>query len=212
MDEGGDPLSFRKRLEKAGEMDLSSSGNVVRDETAVWIEPDDEARTIEMDDVKGLIKVQGYDISDPEPPSPDAEARALRKADPTADYKRNAKAYGVMCPTCLGSGKCQECGGRGRVKLIFKCKVCGGSGKCQECKKESEIDCPQCGGFVSQYADSCMKCGLSFTCAECGAHMPAMGTKCISCMTEFKCPKCRKAYPRAFSWRCPHCKSWNRYS
>jgi len=204
-----DPLSFRRRLEKASEMDLSAVASVERDDSSGWIEPDECASTIILDDVKGTIKVQGYDLEEPPKPAPDAERKALAKADPTSDYKRNRTGYKVMCPSCLGSGKCPDCRGRGRVRIFFKCKRCLGTGRCTDCDREGQVRCPQCQEWMSQYSDVCLRCGLSVRCPICGSPMPIMGTRCLSCKEEFICKGCSKPFPIAHSHRCPRCSAWN---
>jgi len=210
VDEDEDPLSFRKKLEKAKTLDLSHVVAVRESmETDAMYEEPEEVKLIVLDKVQARMKVQGYDLPDPDEPDPDIVRKTLKKADPTADYKRNREGYKVLCPVCLDTRKCQTCKGRKRVKLVLRCKTCMGTGKCQECDSENDGTCPQCKEWVGQYADSCRKCGLSFRCPSCGSSMPAMGTRCISCKAEFKCSSCRKPYPRGHSWRCPHCGHWN---
>jgi RecJ-like exonuclease len=210
VDDPEDPLAFRRMLEKARDLDLSGidkvGERVVSDST---YEMPDEVKLIDLDNVQARMKVQGYDLKEPDAPDPEAVSKALKKSDPTGDYKRNRGGYKVICPVCNDTHKCQNCKGRGRVKLILKCKVCMGTGKCQGCDRENDVTCPQCKTWISQYSDVCKRCGLSFRCPACGSTMPAMGTRCLSCKAEFKCSICGKPYPRQFSWRCPHCAGWN---
>jgi DnaJ-class molecular chaperone len=39
----------------------------------------------------------------------------------------------VTCSVCDGTGKCQNCGGDGKVALLLTCSVCKGTRKCQNC-------------------------------------------------------------------------------
>jgi primosomal protein N' len=59
------------------------------------------------------------------------------------------------------------------------------------------------------YTDVCLNCGKFFHCPECQAPLPAMATRCMVCSTDFNCRRCGEPYPRAYSWRCPHCGFWN---
>lgn len=204
-----DPYELQKELEKAKTFSFSGSNDVDRSDSAEWIEPGLDAETYDLEKVTKTIKVKGFELEEPEPPEPDAEIKALQKADPTADYKRNREAYRIMCPTCNDTKKCQECKGRGRIKFIFKCKVCMGTGKCQDCDRDIEVQCPHCDEQISKFSPVCKKCGLSITCPVCNSRMPSMGTRCIMCQTEFRCDNCDKIYPRQYSWRCPHCSHWN---
>lgn len=211
-DEEEDPFEFQKRLSRAKTLDFSDSGTFVREDDIrgeKTIEPDEKAEIIDLEKVTKRFKVQGYDLPEPRKPSPDAEREAIGRDDRTSDFKRNRKDYKVMCPTCLGSGKCQNCNGKGRVKLFFKCKVCKGTGKCPDCEKDQKINCPQCGEKISMYTDVCLNCGKFFHCPECQAPLPAMATRCMVCGTDFVCMRCDEHYPRAYSWRCPHCGFWN---
>jgi hypothetical protein len=210
VDEQEDPLAFRKKLEKARPLDLSGVEKVSEQvRTDIIYEMPDEIELIELDNVVKRMKVQGYDLREPDRPDPEAVKKALKKSDPTGDYKRNREGYRVLCPVCNGSRKCPACKGRGRVRIILRCRTCMGTGRCQGCGRENDVTCPQCREWISQYADSCRRCGLSFRCPACGSPLPAMGTRCLFCRTEFKCLACGKGYPRQFSWRCPHCSTWN---
>ena len=211
-EEDDDPFAFQKRLSEAKTLDFSETKTFERSEdlySEKTIEPDEKAKIIELDKVTKTFRVQGYDLPEPKKPRPGAEKRALKKDDRTSEFKRNRKDYRVICPTCLGTGKCQNCNGKGKVKIFFKCKVCMGTGKCQDCDKDIEVDCPYCGNPISMYTDVCMKCGKFFSCPECQAPLPAMGTRCMVCKTEFNCKNCDKPYPVAYSWKCPHCGFWN---
>jgi hypothetical protein len=42
-------------------------------------------------------------------------------------------AKAITCSVCEGTGKCQKCGGDGKVYLLLTCSECKGSGKCQAC-------------------------------------------------------------------------------
>lgn len=209
MAEEEDTYYFQKELSKAKEFSFSDSKVVDRSETAVWIEPTQDVEQYDLDSVKDTFKVQGFELDEPPPPDPDAIEKALKRADPIADFKRNREEYGILCPVCFNKKKCVECGGRGRKKLIFKCKNCDGTGKCPDCDRDIDVRCPQCEEPISKYSDRCLKCGLQFTCDSCGSPLPSMATKCISCKQEHKCKSCRKPYPRHYSWRCPHCHHWN---
>jgi len=208
-DEEEDPFGFQKELEKAKTLTLTVTKDFDVTEVTDWIEPSLDAKTYNLDEVTNTIKVEGYDLKEPPKPARDAEKKALEKADPTADYKRNRTAYGIMCPVCKDTKKCPDCKGRGRVKLIFKCKTCVGTGICTACDSDIEVHCPQCDHPISKYASTCTKCGLLMTCSVCGSALPAMATKCIMCHTEFKCRICKKPFPRQYTWRCPHCSHWN---
>ena len=209
MSEEIDPLSFQKKLEKAKTLDLSDAPVAEFKKGDDWIEPQRDVKIIELEKVKKRFKVQGYDLPEPEKPKKNAEKNALKRADRTGDYKRNRNNYRVMCPTCKGTGKCKVCGGRKRVKLFFKCKKCMGTGICTDCDRELKVKCPQCGNMISEYSDTCRKCGIQFQCPVCYSAIPAMATRCQSCGTEFNCKSCGKPYPRAYSWKCQHCKHWN---
>ncbi|MFO8051338.1 MAG: hypothetical protein R6V01_06530 [Thermoplasmatota archaeon] len=209
MAEDEDIYELQKELEKARTFDFEGFGDIDRSRSTGRIEPGQDSKTYDLEKVTKKVKVRGFELEEPKPPEPDAEERALRKADPTADIKRNREEYRVMCPVCRDTHKCQACHGRGRVKLIFKCKVCMGSGKCQECDKETRVHCPQCDEPISKFSPTCSKCGLLFSCPVCGSQLPAMGTRCMMCHTEFLCDQCGKPYPRHYSWRCPHCSHWN---
>jgi hypothetical protein len=209
VDDPDDPLAFRKKLENARFLDMS--GITAVSESVVsgsFYQEPESVKLIELDNVVKRMKVQGYDLEEPKPPDPEAVKRALRKSDPTGDYKRNKAGYKILCPVCNDTHKCPKCKGRGRVKLILKCRTCMGTGKCQGCGQENDVTCPQCKKWISQYSDTCLKCGLSFRCPGCGSPLPAMATRCLSCKAEFKCRFCSKPYPRQFSWRCPHCAAW----
>lgn len=208
--ENEDPFEFQKKLEKARQFSFSDSRNIERREDVDWIEPDENANVFDLEKVTGTVKVQGFELDEPPPPDPHAVEEALKRSDPIADHKRNRESFKVICPTCLGSGKCQGCRGRGRVKLIFKCKVCGGTGKCRDCDMDTGVNCSKCGEPVSRYADNCRRCGVQYSCPQCGRNLPAMATKCTGCHQEFICGFCDKPYPRHFSHRCPHCNAWNR--
>ncbi len=209
MSEEKDVDEFQKELEKAKTFSFSDSPKIERSEAVEWIEPTVDASRFDMDSVKDTIKVQGYELEEPEPPDPEAVKKAMRRSDPTADYRRNKNAYGIICPICFDSKKCVECNGRGRKKLFFRCKNCNGSGKCPECEKDIGVHCPKCDEPVSKYSDTCRKCGVRFSCPECSSNIPAMATTCVSCKTTFKCKYCGKPYPRQYSWRCPHCNHWD---
>jgi hypothetical protein len=204
-----DPYEFQKELEKAKTFDFSDSADIERPDEAAFIEPTLEAKTFDLDNVTETVKVQGFDLKEPPKPAKDAERKALAKADPTADFKRNREAYGIMCPICKDSKKCIDCKGRGRVKLFFKCKTCMGTGKCIECDREVEIHCPQCREPMSKFSSTCNKCGLLIKCSVCSSPLPAMATKCMLCHAEFTCRNCGKPFPKQYSWRCPHCNFWN---
>jgi len=49
------------------------------------------------------------------------------------DEANNLVKKAVTCSVCDGTGKCQNCGGDGKVYLLVTCSVCKGSGKCQAC-------------------------------------------------------------------------------
>jgi hypothetical protein len=204
-----DPYEFQKELEQAKTFSFSDFKEFGVSDEAEWIEPTMDAKTFNLDEVKDTIKVQGYDLKEPPKPAKDAEKKALARADPTADFKRNREAYGIMCPICKDTKKCQACHGRGRIKLFFKCKECMGTGKCQDCDREIEIHCPQCDKPISKFTSTCTKCGLLIKCPVCSSPLPAMATKCMMCRAEFKCKVCRKPIPKAYTWRCPHCNHWN---
>ena len=204
-----DPFELTRRLERAGTVDRSNVATVERSDDIVFVEPDLGAKILDLQKVKKRVKVRGYDLKDPPKPKKDAEKKALKRADKTADYRRNRENYRIFCPTCRGSGKCPGCRGKGRVKLFFKCKRCGGSGICSDCGKDTMIECPQCHELLSKYSDSCTKCGLQFTCEKCYSPLPAMATRCMKCKNEYICNYCGKPYPRSFSWKCPHCGRWN---
>lgn len=61
----------------------------------------------------------------------------------------------AVCTECNGSGisvdgKCNMCGGYGRIKAEANkssCPTCGGSGKvdCPDCKGSGKVACPKCG-------------------------------------------------------------------
>jgi hypothetical protein len=210
VSEEEDPFEFRRELEKAKTLDFSEVETIHRDDRTDSIEPSENAELIDLEKVKKTYKVQGYDLPEPKKPKPGIEKESLKKDDRTIDYKRNREGYRVMCPTCKGSKKCNNCGGRGRIKLIFKCKECLGTGICPDCDRDIKIKCPQCGKMVSEYSDTCYNCGLLFHCPKCYSSLPAMATRCMICKTEFECHKCGKPYPRAYSWRCPHCDNWNK--
>lgn len=209
MNEEEDSFGFQKELQKARTLEFSLSGNLEIPEGADIIEPSLDAKTYDLDDVTETIRVEGFDLKEPPKPAKDAEKKALEGADPTADYKRNRTAYGIMCPVCNGSGKCVVCKGSGRRYLILKCRECMGTGVCQECDKEVEVPCPQCGEALSKFASTCTKCGLLITCPVCGFPLPTMATICMMCHAEFTCGNCGRPYPRQYSWRCPHCGHWN---
>jgi hypothetical protein len=209
VDDEEETYSFMKKLEKAEEFDFKDSREISRTEEAGWIEPSENAERFDLEKVTGTVKVQGFDLDEPPQPEPDAVEKALMRSDPTADYKRNRKDFGIICPICMGSGKCVECHGRGRRKLIFKCKNCGGTGKCPDCERDVNVRCPQCDEPISKFSDTCSKCGLTISCRKCGANLPAMATRCPSCKTDFKCRNCRKPIPSQYSLRCPHCNQWN---
>jgi DnaJ-class molecular chaperone len=46
---------------------------------------------------------------------------------------KNPVKKAVTCSVCDGTGKCQNCGGDGKVALLLTCSVCKGTGKCQNC-------------------------------------------------------------------------------
>ncbi|MBN1538790.1 MAG: hypothetical protein JW939_01495 [Candidatus Thermoplasmatota archaeon] len=209
MNEEEETFDLTKELRKARTMEFSLSEDFKAPEGADVIEPSLDAKTYDMDGVTDTIKVEGFELKEPPKPAKDAERKALERADPTADYKRNREAYGVMCPVCKGSGKCVACKGRRRRYLVLKCKECMGTGVCQYCDRDLEVACPQCGEAVSKFASTCTKCGLLLTCPVCGSPLPAMATICMMCQAEFRCRNCDKPYPRQFSWRCPHCGHWN---
>ncbi len=204
-----DPYEFQKELEKAKTFDFADSKNVERSGDAAWIEPTLDAKTYNLDEVKDTIKVKGYELKEPPKPAKDAEKKALARADPTAEFKRNRKEYAIMCPICKDTGKCIECKGRKRVKIFFKCKTCMGTGKCQDCNKDVEIRCPQCSEPISKFTSTCTKCGLLIKCPVCSSPLPAMATKCMLCHAEFKCQSCGKPFPKPYTLRCPHCYHWN---
>jgi hypothetical protein len=204
-----DDFELQRELEKAKTLTFSESKTIERSDSAQWIEPSLETETINMDEVTDTIFYKGGELKEPPKPEKDAEKKALARADPTADYKRNREAYGIMCPICKDTKKCQTCKGRGRIKLIFKCKTCMGTGICTKCDEEVEVHCPKCDEPVSKFASTCRKCGTLFNCSVCGSALPAMATKCMMCHAEFKCRICDKPFPKQYSWRCPHCNHWN---
>ncbi len=209
VDDEEDTFSFQKKLEGVKTFDFGGSAEVKRAEGADWIEPSLDAKVFDLEKVTGTVKVQGFELDEPTPPDEDAVEKALKRSDPNADYKRNSQDFGIICPICFGKGKCVECRGTGRRRLILKCKNCGGSGKCPECERDIEVRCPQCSEPISKFSDTCKKCGLTLKCHNCGSNLPAMATRCPSCKTEFKCNNCKKAFPTHFSLRCPHCNHWN---
>lgn len=209
VDTEEDPFEFLKMLEKAKTLKYSTEEVVKRPENTGVIEPGLDAKTFDLDKVKKTVKVSGFELKEPPKPKKGAERRALKRSDRLADYRRNMLNYGILCRTCMGSGKCPECKGRGRVKLIFRCRGCGGDKKCPDCEKDAVVDCPQCKEPMSRFSDTCTKCGLLIHCPKCYSPLPAMSTKCMSCKTEFVCSSCGKPYPRPYSWRCPHCRHWN---
>ncbi|MFW3145391.1 MAG: hypothetical protein ACMUIE_01090 [Thermoplasmatota archaeon] len=209
MEDDEDPMEFRKKLEKAKTFEFSDSASIERSEEVEWIEPTLDVETFDLEKVTKTIKVQGYELREPEAPAPDAEKKALQRSDPTADFKRNREALGIICPTCKGTGKCPECKGRKRVKLIFRCKKCMGTGICPDCSSDLPVPCPQCREPISKFSSTCSKCGLLLHCPVCGSQLPAMATKCMHCSTEFLCHSCSKSYPRQHSWKCIHCGYWN---
>jgi predicted RNA-binding Zn-ribbon protein involved in translation (DUF1610 family) len=200
-----DPLRFRKELEKASSQDLEGTGTFTVPESAPTLEREDDERMLLLDDVVSTVKVQGYDVEGPPPPAPDAEKKALERADPTGDYRRNRKEYRVLCPTCNSKGKCIVCKGRGRRYLILKCPNCEGSGKCPDCGREVDVPCPKCGSPISSLSDSCRKCGHFFACQKCGRSLPALATRCMSCGSEGKCMTCKRPVPAQYTRKCPHC-------
>jgi hypothetical protein len=202
-------FELQRELEKAETFSFSDSKTVERSESASWIEPSLDAKTYNMDEVTDTISYKGDDLKEPPKPSKDAETKALARADPTADYKRNKEAYGIMCPICHDSKKCQECKGRGRIKLIFKCKKCLGTGICTKCDEEIDIHCSKCDEPLSKFDSTCRKCGTLYQCPVCSSPLPVMATKCLMCHAEFVCKICRKPYPKQYTWRCPHCFHWN---
>jgi len=200
-----DPLRFRKELEKARSQDFEGIRTFSVPEAAGTMETEGEEKELLLDDVVSTVKVQGYDTEDPLPPSPDAEKKALERADPTGDYRRNRKEYRVLCPTCNGKGKCMECGGRGRRYLFLRCKNCEGYKKCPDCGREVDVPCPKCGSLMSSLSDSCKRCGNFFACPSCGRSLPALATRCLSCGAEGKCFSCKKPVPVQYTRKCPHC-------
>jgi len=204
-----DPFEFRKELEKAKTFDFAGSSTVERSKEAEWIEPAPDAGIFDLDSVKATIKVQGYEKEEPPPPDPRNVKKALERSDPTADYKRNRELYSIMCPVCWDTGKCQDCKGRGRRKLIFKCRTCDGTGKCRECDKDHDLDCPKCGSAVSRFSDKCTRCGNTFQCPDCGSTLPSAASMCPHCGVKFICDSCGKRFPKALSRRCPRCGHWN---
>jgi hypothetical protein len=204
-----DDFELQRELEKAKTFTFSEAKSIDRSEAAEWIEPSLDAKMIVMDDVTDTIVYKGGEIKEPPKPAKDAEKKALAHADPTSDYKRNREAYGIMCPVCHDSKKCIDCKGRGRIKLIFKCKTCMGTKICTKCDLDVEVHCPKCDEPVSKFSPTCNKCGTLFQCPVCGSQLPAMGTKCMMCHAEFKCRMCGKPFPKQYSWRCPHCFTWN---
>lgn len=204
-----DPFEFQKMLERSKTFSFESSSEIERRSDAKWIEPSKDAPKIDLSQVTETYKVQGFELKEPPKPKKGSEARALKNSDSTADYKRNHENYGVMCPTCHATGKCQVCRGRKRVRFLFKCKNCMGTGKCPDCMQELTIHCKKCGSPMKMYSDSCRKCGLAFTCPSCYSPLPALATKCIRCGNIFTCGSCEKPYPDAYSHRCPHCDHWN---
>jgi hypothetical protein len=209
VDDEEDTYSFQNKLKDAKTFDFANSKEVIREEEAEWIEPTENADRFDLEKVTGTIKVQGFELDEPPPPDPKAVEKALKRSDPTADYRRNSKEFGIICPVCFGNGKCVECKGRGRVKLIFKCKNCGGSGKCPDCERDIDVGCPQCHEPLSKFSDTCLKCGLTVNCKICGSKLPTMATRCPSCKTIFKCKNCDKTIPLQYSLRCPNCNHWN---
>jgi hypothetical protein len=202
-------FELQKELGKAKTFSFSNSKNIERSDHAEWIEPTLDAATYNLDDVTDTIHVKGFDLKEPPKPAKDAEKKALARADPTVDYKRNREAYGIICPICKDTKKCPDCRGRGRKKLIFKCKTCMGTGKCSKCDEDIEVHCPQCEEPISKFTSTCRKCGLLFQCPVCGSALPAMATKCMMCHIEFECKMCGKSIPKQYTWRCPHCSHWN---
>jgi hypothetical protein len=209
VSEEEDTFELQKELEQAKTFSFSDSKEIERSDNAEWIEPTLDAQTYNLDDVTETVKVEGFDLKEPPKPEKDAEKKALARADPTADYKRNREAYGIICPSCNGTKKCQDCGGRGRKKLIFRCRTCMGTGICTKCDEDIVVPCPKCEEVISKFASSCRKCGLLFQCPVCNSTLPAMATKCMMCHSEFECKMCGKPIPKQYTWRCPHCSHWN---
>lgn len=45
------------------------------------------------------------------------------------------------CPTCKGTGKCQNCDGTGVITVNFPvvCERCKGTGECKTCRGTGEV-------------------------------------------------------------------------
>ena len=99
------------------------------------------------------------------------------------------------CYKCGGSGRCQDCAGRGYVD----CVTCSGSGKCQKCGGRGVVACSWCHGTGIHCNDTCYNCkgkgyvrcwscnGGNGLCSSCNG---SGHKRCYSCSGSGSCNNC----------------------
>lgn len=100
----------------------------------------------------------------------------------------------INCPTCSGSGICQECNKKG----VITCPVCSGNTECSVCGGEGNICCPNCNGYGTVDCDECegsgeedcYMCDGTGNCTVCNGTGEVNGKSCRRCNGSGKCNRC----------------------
>lgn len=78
------------------------------------------------------------------------------------DHESCEVCCAVMCPDCVRTHTCTECGGACCDDCITRCDQCGAL-LCPACKDSSELVCAECGLHM------CAECAETDACDECDA-------------------------------------------